>query len=210
MLSTNHFFRLNEPEIAAVFLTAMHSDSFDLTLVSIAPRLRAYFVSRLPDAAATDDLIQETLLKAIRARSSLRNPAVVEAWIFRIAHRTLADYYRQRIIVGEIPGDVRAEQTSSVKDDITETLACSARCYLGTLSPTYRVPVHLAEYEGLSHSEIAQQLGLSLATTKSRVRRGKLMVRSLMETHCQFEYDIFGNVIGYQVRPLPRRVPAIK
>ena len=82
-------------------------------------------------------------------------------------------------------------------------LICSARCYLETLPPEYRDPVHLAEYEGLCHVDVARRLGLTLAAAKSRVRRGKIMVRSLMEAHCRFEYDARGNIIGYQLRPKP-------
>ena len=49
------------------------------------------------------------------------------------------------------------------------------------------------------------RLGLTLSATKARVRRGKIMVRGLMEAQCEFQYDALGNVISYQVRPVPLR-----
>jgi RNA polymerase sigma-70 factor (ECF subfamily) len=187
----------------------MHGEAFDLALVEMSARLRTFFARKVSDSAIADDLIQETLLKALRARETLRDQTVLEAWVYRIAHHTLADYYRWKSIPTEVCCDVRAEQTQAA-DNIRAVLACSARCYLGTLPAAYRVPVHLVDYDGLSHREVARKLNLSLSATKSRVRRGKMMVRNLMEAHCKFEYDIFGNVIGYQVRSVPRRIAAIK
>jgi RNA polymerase sigma-70 factor (ECF subfamily) len=186
---------------------AMSSDVFDLALVDMSARLRAYFRRRVSDPLVVDDLLQETLLKALRARATLRHETRLQAWVYRIARYTLTDHYRRKSSLGDVRNDLPEEQPQ-VAHDVRTVLACSAHCYLGTLPTAYRVPVHLAEYEGFSHSEVAQRLGLSLAATKSRVRRGKVMVRNLMEAHCEFEYDTLGNIIGYQVRPVPYRIRA--
>jgi RNA polymerase sigma-70 factor, ECF subfamily len=178
---------------------AMDRKAFELALVDMSEHLRRYFRRRVCDPVVADDLAQETLLKALRSRASLRNETRLEAWVYQIAHYTVADYYRQNSTVSAVLNDLPQEQPRAA-DDVRAVLACSARCYLGTLPATYRLPVHLAECEGLSHGEIAQKLSLSLAATKSRVRRGKLMVRNLMEAHCQFEYDRFGKIIGCEVR----------
>jgi RNA polymerase sigma-70 factor, ECF subfamily len=179
---------------------AMDRKAFDLALVDMSEHLRRYFRRRVCHSEVANDLAQETLLKAFRSRATIRDETRLKAWVYQIAHYTMADYYRRNSMVSGLLNDLPQEQ-SRVADDVRTVLACSARCYLGTLPKVYRIPVYLAEYEGFSHSEVAQKLSLSLAATKSRVRRGKLMIRNLMEAHCQFEYDRFGKIIGYEVRP---------
>jgi RNA polymerase sigma-70 factor, ECF subfamily len=177
----------------------MDCKAFDLALVDMSGPLRQYFRRRVYDLQLADDLAQETLLKAFRSRASLRDETRLHAWVYQIAHCTLGDFNRRSSTVSRLRNDPPQEQPQ-IADDVRAVLACSARCYLGTLPTTYRLPVHLAEYEGLSHGEIAKKLGLSLTATKSRVLRGKLMVRGLMEADCQFEYDRLGQVIGYRRR----------
>ena len=176
----------------------MTDSAFDLAAVNIAPRLRGYFRRRIRDLANVNDLVQDTLLKAYRSRGVLRDETRFDSWLFRIAHDTMVDYYRRKPTF-ELNGKTTPERPNTT-DRVIEILECSARCYLETLPKKYRDPVHLADYEGLSHAEIARQLGLTLAAAKSRIRRGKLMVRRLMEVRCSFERDVLGRVIAYRVR----------
>ena len=187
----------------------MDNSPFDLALVGMSERLRAYFQRRICDPAIVDDLIQESFLKAFRSREMLRDQARLEAWVYRIAYHTVSDFYRRRSTVTKL-ADVESKPEASSGTDVRAVVAASALCYLGTIPESYRIPVHLAEYEGLSHQEVARKLGLTLSATKSRVRRGKIMVRNLMEARCRFEYDTLGNIIGYQVRCVPCAMPSGK
>ena len=180
----------------------MTESDFDLAVVEIAGRLPAYFGRRVSNHAVVDDLTQETLVKAFRSRGLLRRDTGLEAWLYRIAHCTVVDYYRGRLGTDALCEELPHEEATE-HDDVRAVLVCSARCYLETLPKSYRDPVFLAEYENIPHADIARTLGLSLAATKSRVRRGKLIVRDLMEAHCRFEYDALGNIIGYEVRATP-------
>jgi RNA polymerase sigma-70 factor (ECF subfamily) len=177
----------------------MNDHLFDRALVEMTACLPGFFRRRVSDLELVADLTQETLLKAYRARATLRQQTQVNGWIYGIARRTLVDHYRRRRTV-ILAGIDLPNPTANAAERVRAALVSSARCYLETLPSTYREAVHLAEYEGLAHREVASRLGLSLPAAKSRVRRGKLMVRRLMEASCRFEYDARGNVIGYQVR----------
>jgi RNA polymerase sigma-70 factor, ECF subfamily len=176
----------------------MTDNAFDLAALNIVPRLSAYFRRRIREPATVNDLVQDTLLKAYRSRGALRDETRFDSWVFRIAHGKMVDHYRRKPTM-ELCADATGEAPEAT-DRVTEILECSARCYLETLPKKYRDPVHLAEYEGLPHGQIARQLGVTLAAAKSRVRRGKLMVRGLMEARCEFERDVLGRVIAYRVR----------
>ncbi|MFZ3374817.1 MAG: sigma-70 family RNA polymerase sigma factor [Chthoniobacterales bacterium] len=177
----------------------MTQNAFDFGIAQISPRLLAYFRNRVGDLATAEDLRQETLLKACRARPALRDETRFEAWLFRIANGTIIDYYRRRRPQDKLPCDLTGE-TGAEKDEVTPVMVCAVRCYLETLPKAYRDAVQLADYEGLPHAEVARRLGLTLAAAKSRVRRGKLLVKNLVEAECRLEFDCLGKVIGYQRR----------
>jgi RNA polymerase sigma-70 factor (ECF subfamily) len=180
----------------------MDSQSFDGALLELAPQLPRYFARRVCNPATVEDLTQETLVKAFQAREGLRDAGRLRAWIYGIAYRTLVDHYRGNRLCSESRDELQEEHPMELSD-VRTVLVASARCYLETLPGAYRDAVHLAEYEGLAHRDVARELGLSLTAAKARIRRGKIMVRELMEARCEFEYDGRGNIISYQVRPGP-------
>lgn len=180
----------------------MDTQSFDGALQELATQLPRYFARRVSNPTVVEDLTQDTLVKAFRARERLRDAARLRAWIYRIAYRTCVDHYRGNRLHSEFDDEL-PQESATEPTDVRAVLVASARCYLETLPAAYRDAVHLAEYEGLAHREVARELSLSLAAAKARVRRGKIMVRELMEARCEFEYDRRGNIIGYQVRPGP-------
>jgi RNA polymerase sigma-70 factor (ECF subfamily) len=72
-----------------------------------------------------------------------------------------------------------------------------------SLPDHYREILMLSEIEGLSHKEVAIQKGLSLPGVKSRVRRGRAMIKKLLMDCCRFEFDHRGNVTDYESKREP-------
>ncbi len=70
-----------------------------------------------------------------------------------------------------------------------------------SLPDGYREAVELAEVEGLPQQEIADRLGLSLSGAKSRIQRGRVMLRDALEACCHFEFDSRGNMMDYEPKP---------
>ena len=70
-----------------------------------------------------------------------------------------------------------------------------------SLPDGYREAVQLAEIEGLPQQEVADRLGLSLSGAKSRIQRGRAMLKDVLEQCCHFEFDGRGNVMDYDPKP---------
>ncbi len=68
------------------------------------------------------------------------------------------------------------------------------------LPDIYREAVILSELKGLPQKEIAQAQGLSLSGVKSRVQRGRAMLKSMLTAHCGPEFDQAGRISGYDPR----------
>jgi RNA polymerase sigma-70 factor (ECF subfamily) len=179
----------------------MTAQTFDADVLEMAPRLRAFLRRRVRDDATADDLTQETLLKVYRSRAALRDGTRIEAWLYRVARTTLIDHYRRKKPTEELPEVLAAESGEEV-DSLRSAIAASTRRFLEELPESYREPVRLAELEGLPLAKIALRLDLSLTAVKSRVRRGRQMLKAKLQACCRFEFDRLGQVIGWERRKL--------
>lgn len=181
------------------FATSLGTAQFDAGVTEFVAKLRAFMRARVPDDATADDLTQETLLKVYRSRASLREGDRLEAWLYRIARRTLIDYYRKRRPSEKLPDSLKSESPDDVSTMRDAVLISTIR-YMEELPDAYRVPLQLGELEGMSMAQIAPRLGLSLTAVKSRVQRGRQMLKKKLQDCCRFEFDRHGKVIGWERR----------
>jgi RNA polymerase sigma-70 factor (ECF subfamily) len=179
--------------------TLLGAAQFDADITEFVTKLRAFMRARVPDNATADDLTQETLLKVYRSRASLREGDRLEAWLYRIARRTLIDYYRARRPNAELPDILKSDSQDDVSA-IRDAVLISTIRYMKELPETYRVPLELSELEDMPMPKIALHLGLSLTAVKSRVQRGRQMLKKKLQDCCRFEFDLQGKVIGSERR----------
>ncbi len=177
----------------------MSTAQFDVSVTEFVAKLRGFIRARVPDDATADDLTQETLLKVYRSRGSLREDDRLEAWLYRIARRTLIDYYRKRRPNEQLPPSLKSQSEDELRT-IREAVLFSTIRFMGELQDAYRVPLQLSELEGMSMATIALRLGLSLTAVKSRIRRGRQMLKKMLQNCCRFEFDQRGKVIGWERR----------
>ncbi len=172
---------------------------FDSAVADFSGKLHAFIRRRVRDDATADDLAQETMLKVFRSRAALRDGLRLEAWLYRIARTTVIDFYRRQRPDGELPANLTAEVPEPA-DEASAAMARSLRKFLEELPEAYREPVRLAEFEGLPLAKIALRMNLSLTAVKSRVRRGRAMLKKKLQDCCRLEFDRMGKIIGYERR----------
>ncbi len=172
---------------------------FDAGVLRFAPRLRAFIRRRVRDDATADDLAQEALLKVYRSRDTLRDGTRIEAWLYQIARGTIIDHYRRRRPSEELPATLSAE-TPDERAALRTQVMASMKRFLEELPEIYREPVRLAELEELPLARIALRLDLSLTAVKSRVRRGRALLKKKLQDCCRFEFDRLGRMIGAERR----------
>jgi RNA polymerase sigma-70 factor (ECF subfamily) len=177
----------------------MSTAQFDAGVTEFVGKIRAFIRARVPDDATADDLTQETMLKVYRSRASLRDDERLEAWLYRIARRTLIDYYRKRRPSEELPASLKTESEDEL-GTIRDAVLISTIRYMEELPDSYRVPLHLSEFEGMRMAQIGARLGLSLTAVKSRIRRGRQILKKKLQDCCHFEFDQHGKVIGWERR----------
>jgi RNA polymerase sigma-70 factor, ECF subfamily len=149
------------------------------------PRVKAYMIRRGADAGTAEDLAQETLLTVWRKAALYSGDrGSMTTWVFAIARNLRIDRLRREVPWQELPEGRLAEASDEPLPD--EAVAEKERqqrvqSALAALPPEQKEVVALAYLEGLSHSEIADRLGMPLGTVKSRMRIAYQKIRQTLE-----------------------------
>lgn len=163
-------------------------------------RIYRYVLSMARDPDVAEDLTQETFLRALRGLGSLRDRAALVPWLYRLATNVFIDWVRaesrRRLayaggkdtdgdLVGEIPDPAARIDRSVEQSEMSECV----QDFVDDLPDDFRSVILLHDAHGMSNPEIAQMLGLTVATTKIRIHRGRLRLREALEEGCTFEPD---------------------
>ena len=174
----------------------------DAIWTHLSSDLRRFIRRRVSDDHVADDLLQETFVRVHRNIGTLQEADRLAAWVYQIARNVIHDHHRKAT-----NSAVALAETGSADDcdDRVNQLRCRGAGWLDemvrSLPDGYREAVQLAEIEGLSQQEVADRLGLSLSGAKSRIQRGRGMLKSVLEQCCNFEFDRRGNMMDYDPKP---------
>jgi RNA polymerase sigma-70 factor, ECF subfamily len=160
----------------------MDDATFKQELTQLIPHLRAFARSLCRDAALADDLAQDAMLKAWKARDSFVAGTNMKAWAFTILRN--AFYSEKRRSWRRQPLDPEvAEATlvsSSNPTDVLELLAL--RNALAKLPIDQKEALILVGAGGLSYEEAAEICSCAVGTIKSRVSRARKAVIEILES----------------------------
>ena len=121
------------------------------------------------------DIVQDAVVKAIEKQHTLRNPATIRTWFYRILVNTSIDAIRRRgkvLYTDVLPeGGSEISQESRVLDEVSLYEA------IGRLSPEVRTVILLRFFEDMKIGEIADVTRLPLSTVKNRLYRGLAALR---------------------------------
>ena len=135
--------------------------------------------------ADAEDLTQETFVRVFKSLAEY-TPGTFEGWLHRITTNLFLDMVRrrQRIRFDALPedaGDRLASTESGPEQAFDETnLDPEIQAALDALPPDFRVAVVLCDLEQLSYEEIAATLGIKVGTVRSRIHRGRVLLRQAL------------------------------
>jgi len=128
----------------------------------------AVSMSILGESGLAADATQQTFIKAWRAASTYDPERSFGPWIYAIARRTAIDIYRKRARV-VVSDQVDVVSMGPELETVWEVF--EVRAALDQLPDEERQVVKLSHFDGLTHLEIADQLGVPVGTVKSRSHR---------------------------------------
>ena len=160
-------------------------------------KLHGFILSRVNDPAIADDILQDVFLRIYSKMDTLKDETKFRSWIYRITRNAVIDHYRVKRKLEELPVSLPAPETEE-SEQVRKELSNCMIPMIDSLPPNYKQAVHMSEIEGMTQQEVADKQGLSLSGAKSRVQRGRAMIKDLLSQCCRFDFDQQGNVIDYQ------------
>jgi RNA polymerase sigma-70 factor, ECF subfamily len=148
----------------------------------------------LSDRADAADVTQEVFLHVFRGIRGFRGGSSLKTWLYRICVRQALNHRRwcwrhhrmQTSIDVEGPDkspvlELKDAEATPFEQCATHEVQATVRHALATVPPVFRSAVILRDLEGLSYEEIAEVLEVSVGTVKSRIMRGRRMLKEILD-----------------------------
>jgi len=146
-------------------------------IIPFIPNLRRYARALVGDRDGADDLVQDTLERAVR-KFHLWKPGDLRAWLFSIMHNVFVNQLKARKIAPSVEID---EATIAAHiPTVTSVDVLDLQRALLTLSPEQREVVLLIALEDMTYADVSRALGIPIGTVMSRLSRGREKLRGLM------------------------------
>lgn len=184
--------------VASKLMETQNSNAEAKTWQAYRDALYRFVLLRVGNRAAAEDIVQEVLLKAFARQGTLKEPSKLRAWLYQITRNHVIDYYRLQKPSEAVPDELIQEGRRDEDNRAQRELAGCLVPLLDQVPEPYRQALKLADFEGAKQREVASLLGLSLSGAKSRVQRGRKMLKDVLLKCCRVELDRRGRAVDYE------------
>ena len=155
--------------------------------------LKGFILSKVKDTDIANDLLQEVFIKIHLNINSLQKQKSLKSWIFSITSNVINDYFKKNQKLHSesldyISTNEDLDEEHSAKDCIAPLIK--------NLPSTYKKAVYLSEIKGIKQAEIAKQLNISLSGAKSRIQRGRNLLKQGFIDCCDYKLNELGHLVG--------------
>ncbi len=194
---------MEEMELIARVKTG-DADAFSKLICGYEQKLFAFAYRMLSDSHDAEDALQEALLRAYRKIDSFSGDAAFSTWLYTILNNVCLDVLRKRKRTGD-KTHLSINQTSREEDEYELQIEDDApgpydsyrkkaamqalQQAIDQLSEEHRAVIVMRDIDGLEYDEIAKITGASLGTVKSRISRGRLALRKILEKNRELFLD---------------------
>ena len=148
-------------------------------IVPFIPNLRRYARALVGDRDGADDLVQDTLERAVR-KFHLWRPGDLRAWLFSIMHNVFVNQLKARRIAPEV--DIDETQIAAPIPTVTGIDVGDVQRALSCLAPEQREVLLLVALEDMTYADVSRALGIPIGTVMSRLSRGRERLRRAMSS----------------------------
>ena len=151
-------------------------------------RLRGYIGAQVRRPEDAEDILQEVFIRIHEKLDTLRSTERLAPWLYALARNAVIDHLRRRRgtePLADAPEPAAVEEAGNINTLVASWL----EPVLQQMPADYRTAVEAVELAGESQASMAQRLGLSGSGAKSRVQRGRKMLREKILDCCHLELD---------------------
>ncbi|MFS3129038.1 RNA polymerase sigma factor SigE [Nocardioides sp. Bht2] len=177
--------RQHEERTVTTSLSPHEVPSWDQIVAEHSDRVYRLAYRLTGNPADAEDLTQDVFVRVFRSLDSY-SPGTFAGWLHRITTNLFLDGARRRqrirfdALSDERAARLRSPQSAPDVAYTEQRFEDDIELALGQLPPDFRAAVVLCDIEGLSYEEIAEILGAKLGTVRSRIHRGRSMLREAL------------------------------
>ncbi|MGV6851123.1 MAG: RNA polymerase sigma factor SigZ [bacterium] len=154
---------------------------------------------------AVDDILQDVFVKIHSRINTLKEGAKLESWVYQITRNSIIDYYRSNRKTEELPDWIEQAQPEK-GETIRQELSSCLEPMIKELPDKYREAIQLSEIENKTQKEVAEIANISLSGAKSRIQRGRLLLKGLLHECCDIEVGKYKQIVDYTKKPSAKSV----
>lgn len=160
--------------------------AMEALLVSCEKRVYNIAYRYMGNEADAYDMAQETLIKVYKGLSAFRSESTFSSWVYRLCVNTCLDGLRKRkkapVLVDSVIDYTPAQDTEQSPEDYALYLENSGylQKIIDMLGDDHKSVIVLRDINGLSYEEVAQSLGITIGTVKSRLSRARQRLREML------------------------------
>ncbi|MGG3643319.1 RNA polymerase sigma factor SigZ [Bacillus gobiensis] len=158
--------------------------------------VRRFIAKRTFNHSDVEDIVQNVFIKIYGHISELKDENKVQSWIYQIARNSIVDYYRKEKRTEELPFHIETNDEYEEENFEKEVISCFEST-IQRLPNKYKEALELTELKGISQKQLSSQLAISYSGAKSRVQRGREMLKERLMECCHIESDRYGNIIEF-------------
>ncbi len=161
------------------------SFSLPAVLLNNLAAFQAFARKQLGDAELAADVVQDSLLKALKSSGDLEHEHNLRAWFYRILRNTILDLHKRRATQAKALEKFAQEMELDPALE-GEQLVCECfRRLLPSLRADYAEVLQLVDLDGCSHEEAATRLSVTRNHLKVRLHRARQQLRERLQATCQ-------------------------
>lgn len=158
-------------------------------------RLTNFVNGKVKDPELTKDIVQDVFLKAFTKFDTLKNKEKLVSWIYQITRNEIISHFR-KLKFETSTENIEAEDDAN--DSLTSELTHCISPFINSLPEKYKQAIIMADIENIPQKEIAERLNISYSGAKSRVQRGRELLKSSYDQCCAISTDVYGDVLDYK------------
>jgi RNA polymerase sigma-70 factor, ECF subfamily len=185
----------NRPRVTFAFRegwAAMHDAGKVYT--EYRSKLLAFIRQQVGDRDLAEDVLHDVFVKIVGRDQCSKEPGKMAAWLYQVTRNAIIDRFRSNKQHEQLPHEIEASEEAPTAE---ARLAGFLRPMIDTLPRVYRDSIIFSELDGIPLKQIAEREGISVSAVKSRVQRGRRMLKAMLRECCLFEFSRDGAIMDF-------------
>ena len=153
--------------------------------------------SKIEDKLNAKDILQEVSIKLFDNLNRGTEITNYKSWLFQVTRNTIADYYRKSN--KHLDLQINTIETTNIN---STACVCDLSSFIikNYLPEKYSEPLYLSDIEKKPQQEVAEILNLTITATKSRIQRGRVKLKELIDGCVNISYNNKGEIFDFQLK----------